>query len=103
MPKTLHSDWYHNGEDVIFTDEAFHDLAYRITATYQRVLHELELAHGVKRARHEAWIKGWRHEWEVGVYEHGQAFYLPGYELRISTRHTDKGPWRVAEIVKLFE
>ncbi len=97
----MRSSWYRNGEDIFFTDEEFHQLAYRITSTYQRYLAELE--HGFKRAHHEAWVRGWKHEYELGIGTQGQVFILPGYELRLLTSSTDKGNSYEATIILVYK
>lgn len=103
MPKTIHSTWYQNGEDVFFTDDAFHELAYKITNTYQRFMGKMELEYGEKKARHEAWARGWKHKHEMGIGSQGQLFSLPGYELQINTRFDDRGLHFEARINILFE
>jgi len=42
MAKTISSTWFRKGEDIFFTHDGFHELAYRITSTYQRVIAGLE-------------------------------------------------------------
>jgi len=103
MPKTIHSAWHYNGGDVLFSDDAFHALAYKITYTYQKFMAKMEREHGERRARHEAWIRGWKHQHEADISSVGQRFELPGYVLYVGTKFDSMGLRTEATITLLFE